>query len=551
MNKRKDLHLKVALSIESIFKDKIHELYGTLSHHFSSGGDKEKAEEYMFKAGKEAEKASASYEAIKYFKKALDLYISNYGDRIDTKKIGEIEEKIAISYLNKGFFEEAVEFFDKSQFHKGAKYRKYGIFSNIKLFLNIINIIINLYLLPVRKLKTPIIEEVQIANMKLRMGVALGNTDVRRCFFDSIDYGKKSFKYDIQQSQTHFNIVVGVGGLFTATGISYKIGEKILNYAVNCASKKDSNVSLNYYGWLIKLHSLLTGSWDGNPNYKIINKALEVGDFTAATGQLLLSGYMSIEQGCFEAVDKIIATLKTISEDYNFNHARLDYFDLKSKMSLKKRKLHESSKFIKEGIKLFDYIGDDVRKQQFLGILSRVYFLQGNYTDAENTIKEAKEIINKLDKYAIPPIWIGDLLVSDFSLNLKRMEDSLILNDLNNTNYYDKLVFDLGKNTVRLSKNKLTTDRTEILRLMGRLFWINNKPKKAYKMYNRSIYEGQKLGANIELSRTYYEIGTRLLESEKVNKSSNRLSASYYLKSAEKLFNKYDLIWDLDQIRNL
>ncbi|MCK5099132.1 MAG: AAA family ATPase, partial [Desulfobacteraceae bacterium] len=81
--KRKELHLNVANSIENLFKERLHEFYGTLSYHFTNAGNLDKAEEYMLKAGEEAMKASASSEALHYYKKALDLYINKHGKNVD------------------------------------------------------------------------------------------------------------------------------------------------------------------------------------------------------------------------------------------------------------------------------------------------------------------------------------------------------------------------------------------------------------------------------------------------------------------------------------
>ena len=52
--KRKALHLKVARSIETVFKERLREFYGMLAFHYGKGEDAEKAEEYLIKAGEEA-----------------------------------------------------------------------------------------------------------------------------------------------------------------------------------------------------------------------------------------------------------------------------------------------------------------------------------------------------------------------------------------------------------------------------------------------------------------------------------------------------------------
>ena len=75
--KRKNLHLEVARSIEKVFDERLHEFYGMLSYHYLNADDWDKAEEYMLKAGEEAIKSSASVEALHYYQRAIDLYIIN------------------------------------------------------------------------------------------------------------------------------------------------------------------------------------------------------------------------------------------------------------------------------------------------------------------------------------------------------------------------------------------------------------------------------------------------------------------------------------------
>ena len=74
IQRRKELHQKVAHSIEKVFKERLHEFYGMLAYHYSMGEDLDKAEEYMIKAGQEAMKSAASSEALGYFEEALAMY---------------------------------------------------------------------------------------------------------------------------------------------------------------------------------------------------------------------------------------------------------------------------------------------------------------------------------------------------------------------------------------------------------------------------------------------------------------------------------------------
>ena len=77
------------------------------------------------------------------------------------------------------------------------------------------------------------------------------------------------------------------------------------------------------------------------------------------------------------------------------------------------------------------------------------------------------------------------------------------------------------------------------------------KQKAALKWWHRSIREGERLGARLELSRTYFEVGVRLLEAESKFKALNGIKAQEYLTKARVLFEEMDLQWDLDELERV
>ena len=58
----------------------------------------------------------------------------------------------------------------------------------------------------------------------------------------------------------------------------------------------------------------------------------------------------------------------------------------------------------------------------------------------------------------------------------------------------------------------------------------------------------KRLEARPELSRTYFEIGKRLLESKSGFSQLKGIKATEYLDKARVMFEEMDLQWDLDQL---
>ena len=54
--------------------------------------------------------------------------------------------------------------------------------------------------------------------------------------------------------------------------------------------------------------------------------------------------------------------------------------------------------------------------------------------------------------------------------------------------------------------------------------------------------------ASVDLARTYFEIGKRLLEPDSKYKELNGITAEEYLEKARIMFEEMDLQWDLDEL---
>ena len=83
---------------------------------------------------------------------------------------------------------------------------------------------------------------------------------------------------------------------------------------------------------------------------------------------------------------------------------------------------------------------------------------------------------------------------------------------------------------------------------VGLYYWLINQQDKAVQWWTRAIEEGERLGCPRDLSRTYMEIGKRLLEEKSKYKALNGISAEEYLEKARALFAEMDLQWDLDEL---
>jgi class 3 adenylate cyclase/tetratricopeptide (TPR) repeat protein len=72
---RQEIHERIALVIEKLFKERIIEFYETLSHHFEKSGSVQKAIYYLMKSGEKSLNRYAVEESHKYFENAFHLLL--------------------------------------------------------------------------------------------------------------------------------------------------------------------------------------------------------------------------------------------------------------------------------------------------------------------------------------------------------------------------------------------------------------------------------------------------------------------------------------------
>lgn len=546
IRKRKELHLDVADSIEHIFTERLHEFYGILSYHYIHGDNWDKAEEYMVKAGDEALKSSASNEALHYYQRAIELYIKKHGDDVDKTRIAEIEENIGYALLNKGHFVEAVDYFDRSSINRGEKVQKNKLLILIKAFMSLLSIMRHLYL-PGRK-KIPTALDDHNINRAIKIGTALIVVDLLRCFLTNLEVLKQSFKYDISRSQASFNGLSAGSTLFSLSGVSFGIARKILEHAQKSIDGRDSRMHLRVYKTSEEVLNFLFGYWQGDIDEDMVDNCLENGDLFFASSYLLTLCYIKIEKGDLKTSGELINRLHSIGEEYDYEHAKSDFYTLNSKLLMKKGELHDAMTFANNGILQVDEAAGDARKVEILGIKSRIEIAQNDLTAAQNTIEEIEAIIDRLGKEAIFSYKYCSYVMAIFSFNLKMIEFSLLSGDGTDIEKYKKKAFKYGKKAVTYARKKVASERTEAYKLLGRYYWLTNKQGKAVKWWDKSIKEGETLGAKVELSRSYFEVGKRLLEPNSKYKELNGIAAQDYLEKARTMFQEMDLQYDMDEL---
>lgn len=178
---------------------------------------------------------------------------------------------------------------------------------------------------------------------------------------------------------------------------------------------------------------------------------------------------------------------------------------------------------------------------------AQVDILMANIEEAGKSLKYIDKI--RRDITTVP--WqISNYYRSVFVYELYRLEQSMKDGNKSASTEYRKKAAKSGKRLLKTAI-KVAQHRTEAYKLKGLYYWITNKQRSALNWWQKAIEAGESLGARLELSRTYYEIGKRLLEPKSKYKALNGITAIAYLEKAKVLFEEMDLQWDLDELNQI
>ena len=107
--RRRELHGKVAASIEVLFAARLEDFSSLLAYHYTQAEDWGKAQEYLFKAGDQAGSIAADAEALEHYERAMAAYSQAFGDSWEPAQRASIERKIGEALYRRGEHERARE----------------------------------------------------------------------------------------------------------------------------------------------------------------------------------------------------------------------------------------------------------------------------------------------------------------------------------------------------------------------------------------------------------------------------------------------------------
>ena len=548
LQRRKEIHRSVADSIEKVFNERIQEFYGMLAYHYSQAEDLDKTEEYLIKAGEESLKASASVEALHYYQQALELYLGKYGDKADPEKVAMLEKNIALALFNKGQYAEAIEYFNKSLAFYGVDTPKNTVSIALHFCVSFFAFLVAFYLPFLKWKKEPSQKDKEIINQFRKKVEALSQTDPLQFFIQTIYLTRRFARFDMNKIENGIGIAATISLLFSWPGISFTLSRKILQYVKDKIDMSDIRSNL-YYQCSDLMLDCTSGNWPEKVEFNdsLVQANLVFGEFLYTTIYLEWKAYLYIARGDFYAAQRVVQKMSDLGESYDNEIAKVTKYVCNSYVLLKFRKMQATLGEVDAGIRLTSRTDFKVYLINLYSVKARAQTMLGDISGAEGSIAEAEKITS--DMSAVPQN-LGEYALQRFILDLYLLEDALGRGDMTASSRQRNISLKSGKYSLKMA-SKLATMKTETLKLMGVFFWLTGKQRKATKWWHKAISEGQRLNDRLEVSRTYLEVGKRLLEPKSKHKELDSIKAEEYLEKAKVMFEEMDLQWDLDELEKL
>lgn len=335
-------------------------------------------------------------------------------------------------------------------------------------------------------------------------------------------------------------VMLELSTIFPWSGRFIRFGKLVNGFAWKVMNKTIIPV------WLIgKYVSVMFDYFTGQVNHesddeKAFRLGMETGQVWAPTIYHTFKGLSFIELGLKKEAERVLSNMYTLATSLENSLSLAQYFRSQQTFRLKFRKLDDLIEH--SGNILTTTLKTDHKTQLFLNycLTSVAYCLNHNPEQARIYFLKA-EVMNTtlwLNYYTSMTLLTRSFIqLAELTTPEKKEPGELLIRFHNTTSALLK------------ASKKVFCTKTEAFRFRAISYSYLNKPVQAIRYFKKSITFAQWYGSNIELSRTYFELGKFLSDpTTKINRMNGH-SGAYYLGIARRMFEEIGLEWDLEQLR--
>ncbi|MBE0638404.1 MAG: AAA family ATPase [Bacteroidales bacterium] len=539
---RKEIHFKIARSIEKVFAANIHEFYGTLVYHYELAEDEEKAIYFMLLAGEEAMRSGASSEALRFFERALDALPEQRKNDPQDNEIRDLRINIANLYHALGRNFESVELFEYI-FEKYFNYRVAKTEKGIML-RGIWGMVLIAFAFRFPRLffrKSIKKEDELICTHFVDWGTPISTINPRHFVFKPSDAVRRFIKYDPMGSQAVLDLYIQISCIFLWASFSYPTSRKIIDLVDQADFQLNPRPLLSLL-MTKSMFNINTGKWHYNIDAdEVFNTGIKTGELWMTSVTALYLGMQQTELGNYARTIEISDKLKELGNSFENSFSIAQGYRVRFVCLMKFRKFEQLQPLLDEA-RNYMHTTDNKLHAFLVDIVQSHLHIHNNDLDAAvKSFEEAKkslEIIKSIPSYYTP------YLIAKIHLGLALMNDKRNKDIKNNQEIRELLK--ASKKLIAKSK-KFVSNLTEAYLLRSRIFMFQQKSGKAFKNLQLAIATGEKYQSRLEHSRACFETGKFLSDPNNRNKELNGNPAGYYLEKAKAMFEEMDLQWDLKE----
>ena len=290
----------------------------------------------------------------------------------------------------------------------------------------------------------------------------------------------------------------------------------------------------------------VTGNWRtirGIDN-DLINQNLSIGEVYLVAQHLYWHGFPMIYKGESDQIKQIIGNINRLRDEYDNDFLKFIKYDLTKTYLLEWRKIPEALIEVDQGIDFAHNAGFGLGLIDLHACKARIHLLMDDQKQAEINLNHANNIIQAKNPV---PGQIANYYRVLLEYYLYHLKNKRINTDEAKLMEIHKKATASAKTLVAISK-KTAQHRIEAYRLKGELHWLTHNKSKAFKWWRLAVRCGRQMGADLELARTYYDIGKYLIESDDKFTRLNETDGREYIQKARILFEKMELSWDLENL---
>jgi len=543
LKSRKELHLKIARSIEKVFAEKINEFYAVLSHHYTMAGHKEQTIKYLILAGDEAARSGASSEALQFYLDALDrMPEARKNDTMD-ELIRDLEIKVANAYYAVGKPQESVlryEWVLKMYFNLRFPRNEYGLLFNALRSAALVMFAMKNQSLFFRKAMNDSME-VQ-SRLFNNWGFAVMHSTPRDFMLKGLFTLWHTVPYNIHQSVPALSFFIEASTVFSMTGLSLRTAERMIAFAERTDLRNNPQLITSYY-FAVGMVDYFSGNWHRALDLEwILSTGLGLGRYPSTVSWLFYTGMIAVEDGSQTDFHDRVTKLDDLAETLDVSYAKVLKYRLLVLGYLKSRKLDEAFQAADQGVEYIKTTDHHVNLFTIYCLKAEVCVHIGKISLASSSLMEAEKILGRQKR--IPLFETRFLLAKAHLLRYK------IINSRRNDPSYRDTFREFIRISSRLIKKgeKVRAVQVDGYMQRARVYDHHGNQKKALGDYERALRIGEKLKSRPDLSRVYFEVGKFLLNPNARQQALNGLTGEDYLKKAKALFEELDFQWDLQRL---